>query len=176
MAFVIGPSERVKCLLQVSSAGRYNGVWDCGREIVKMGGARSLFRGIGVTVARDVPGNAAFFGTYEIMRRNLMRAAEQREGGNNKFYTFFSVAFAGGCAGVANWLVAMPMDTVKSRFQTAEEGAFKNAREVFWHMLRNEGWLSLYRGIGPALIRAFPANVATFSGAEVARSMISRFD
>ena len=40
--------------------------------------------------------------------------------------------FCGAMAGVFNWLVALPADTLKSRYQSAPEGTYKNGiRSVF---------------------------------------------
>jgi solute carrier family 25 (mitochondrial carnitine/acylcarnitine transporter), member 20/29 len=37
-----------------------------------------------------------------------------------------------------------------------------------------EGHGALYKGLGPALIRAFPANAACFLGVEVAKTLLNR--
>jgi solute carrier family 25 carnitine/acylcarnitine transporter 20/29 len=40
--------------------------------------------------------------------------------------------------GVANWIVAIPPDVLKSRFQNAPEGHYKNGiRDVFKEMVRS---------------------------------------
>jgi solute carrier family 25 carnitine/acylcarnitine transporter 20/29 len=35
-----------------------------------------------------------------------------------------SLMFAGGMAGIMNWVIALPIDTVKSRLQTAPDGVY----------------------------------------------------
>jgi solute carrier family 25 (mitochondrial carnitine/acylcarnitine transporter), member 20/29 len=40
-------------------------------------------------------------------------------------------------------------------------------------MLKNEGPLALYRGFGPVMLRAVPANAATFLGYEVAYKFLT---
>ncbi len=48
-------------------------------------------------------------------------------------------------------------------------GKYPNGiRSVFKDVIKNDGWRALYRGIGPILIRAFPANAACFLGVETA--------
>lgn len=39
------------------------------RDIVKMSGYRGLTRGMGLTISREVPGCAIYFGTYELLVR-----------------------------------------------------------------------------------------------------------
>jgi solute carrier family 25 carnitine/acylcarnitine transporter 20/29 len=122
-AAIFGPTERIKCLMQVDK-GRYSGFTDCLRKVYQEGGLKSVFRGTGTTALRDVPGNAFYFGTYEFTKRLTCELE-----GRTKASTFGTL-MAGGCAVVANWLVAIPMDTIKSRWQTAPVGKCKNLAEL----------------------------------------------
>ncbi|CAM9973013.1 unnamed protein product, partial [Heterosigma akashiwo] len=76
-------------------------------------------------------------------------------------------------AGIANWLVCIPPDTVKTKLQTAPEGRYSNYFEVWSDVLRSAGFLGLYAGIVPVLIRAFPANAACFYGMEAAKTALA---
>ncbi|XP_013393502.1 mitochondrial carnitine/acylcarnitine carrier protein-like [Lingula anatina] len=69
-------------------------------------------------------------------------------------------------AGIFNWMIAMPPDVLKSRFQTAPEGMYKGVGDVLKHLMKNEGPLALYKGAAPVFLRAFPANAACFFGYE----------
>ena len=106
----VAPSERIKCLMQVDKM-RYSGFGDCVQQVYKEGGLRSVFRGLGATCVRDVPGNAAYFGTYFMLRREICRLEE------TPTPSLQATLLAGGMAGVANWIVALPFDTLKSRLQ-----------------------------------------------------------
>jgi solute carrier family 25 carnitine/acylcarnitine transporter 20/29 len=165
LAAIFGPAERIKCLMQVDK-GKYNGFLDCLRKVYQEGGARSVLKGTASTAMRDVPGNAVYFGTYVFMKR-LSCELE----GRTKASTFGTL-MAGGCAGVGNWIVAIPMDVIKSRWQTAPAGKYKNLLDVFQTLLREEGPRALFRGISPALLRAFPANAACLCGVETVKGML----
>ena len=165
LACVVGPSERIKCLLQVDKT-RYSGFLDCAGQLYREGGLQSIFRGTGSTLLRDVPGNAAYFAGYEVCRRQLC-ILEQRETPSTP-----SILLAGGMAGVANWVVAIPFDTIKSRIQTAPAGMYKNYLDVLTQTVQKEGFQALFRGLTPALLRAFPANAACLFGVETARSFM----
>lgn len=39
-------------------------------------------------------------------------------------------------------------------------------------LLREEGAAALYRGVAPAMLRAFPANAACFFGVDLAKSIL----
>jgi len=86
------------------------------------------------------------------------------------------VLFAGGIGGVANWCVSIPPDVVKSRYQTAPEGMYKGLGDVASTLMKEEGPGAFFKGIGPAMIRAFPANAACFLGMELSRSLLGFMD
>lgn len=58
----------------------------------------------------------------------------------------FKTILAGGAAGIANWIVALPIDVGKSRFQTAPEGKYKNLLEVYTELIRKDGIMAFYKG------------------------------
>jgi solute carrier family 25 carnitine/acylcarnitine transporter 20/29 len=175
---LMAPSERIKCLLQVQQASggtpKYSGMLDCARQVYKEGGVRSLFKGTAATLFRDVPGSVAWFGAYEITKREMMslQGIDPETGSLSPL----AILTAGGVAGMACWTVAIPPDTIKSRYQTAPEGMYKGLGDVLVKLIREEGVGGLFTGIRPALIRAFPANAACFFGMEVAREALSFMD
>lgn len=76
---LMAPIERFKCLLQiqldksgesvVGGSGRYSGPVDVVRKLYHEGGVRSVFRGTDATFLRDVPANAVYFVTYELLKK-----------------------------------------------------------------------------------------------------------
>lgn len=162
---IMAPGERIKCLLQVQQAStgppKYSGPADVARSLYREGGLRSVFKGSAATAARDAPASAAYFASYELIQRSM-------QGPDRQQLSIGSTLFAGGCAGICNWLVAIPMDVVKSRLQAAPEGMYKGALDVLQQTLKNEGFGALWKGAVPVLLRAFPANAACFLGYEAA--------
>ena len=61
----------------------------------------------------DVPASAAYFGGYEILQRLMVS-----DGGDRNQLSVSKTLFAGGMAGIFNWMVALPPDVLKSRLQT----------------------------------------------------------
>ncbi|PIA15893.1 putative mitochondrial carnitine/acylcarnitine carrier protein [Coemansia reversa NRRL 1564] len=170
---VMAPVERIKCVLQVASANgsgtAYKGPADAALSIVRAGGITSLFKGTCATLLRDIPGSVAYFGAYEFIKKALT--------GNNAGegpISPLAIVTAGGLAGMATWTVAIPPDVLKSRLQTAPEGRYSGVRQVFVEMMRTEGPGALFRGVGPALLRAFPANAACFLGVEVSLQLMNK--
>lgn len=169
----MAPSERLKCLLQIHPE-KYTGLLDCGKKVYAEGGIQSVFRGTGATLMRDIPGSIAWFGTYELIKKGLMKL--QNIDPQSGALSPFAVLCAGGFAGMACWTVAIPADVLKSRFQTAPAGTYSGILDVYRHLMKEEGPSALFKGIRPALVRAFPANAACFFGMEVSKEAFAFMD
>ncbi len=65
-------------------------------------------------------------------------------------------------AGVCMWSIAIPPDVIKSRIQAAPAGTYRGFLHAATSIVRTEGPGALFKGLGPALLRAFPANSAAF--------------
>jgi solute carrier family 25 carnitine/acylcarnitine transporter 20/29 len=171
----MAPTERIKCLLQIQMASttpKYAGMVDCARQVLKEGGVRSLFKGTFATLLRDGPGSIAWFGVYELSKREFMRVGGVESGNLSPL----AVLCAGGFAGMACWAVAIPPDVLKSRYQTAPEGKYRGLYHVYQDLMAKEGAGALFTGIRPAMIRAFPANAACFFGMEMSKEMLAFMD
>ncbi|KAL7063570.1 hypothetical protein AAHC03_01726 [Spirometra sp. Aus1] len=147
---IMVPGERIKCILQIQahSTGPIKYKGPCGRY---------------------VPASGMYFLSYEWIKELLMP-----ENSTKSDLGVPQTLFAGGMAGIFNWLVAIPPDVLKSRLQTAPEGRYpKGIRSVFAEMMAKEGILALYKGVTPVMVRAFPANAACFLGYEVAIKLLN---
>uniref|UniRef100_A0A6B2LC41 Mitochondrial carrier protein n=1 Tax=Arcella intermedia TaxID=1963864 RepID=A0A6B2LC41_9EUKA len=169
---ILAPLERLKCILQIQNMHaprpgevRFKGPMDLGRHILKEGGVRALNRGYIATNIRDSLGSVAYFSVYEVLKRQF------------KDYGSLGILCAGGFAGMANWVPAIPFDTLKSRLQTAPEGKYNGIRDVAAEIFAKEGtakgFQTLYRGVVPVMVRAFPANAACFFGYETVRRWLN---
>jgi len=170
---IMAPGERIKCLLQIQAGGtekpKYSGMSDCAKQLYREGGIRSIYKGTAATLLRDVPASGMYFMTYEWLQRVLTPAGKSRSD-----LSTWRTLFAGGMAGIFNWLVAIPPDVLKSRFQTAPEGTYpKGIRDVFKKMMKEEGIFALYKGTAPVMLRAFPANAACFMGYELSMKLLN---
>jgi len=171
---VMVPGDRIKVILQAQSSmeggKQYAGPVDCAKDIYRQGGIRGLYKGTALTLLRDGPGSVAYYGVYEIMK------AKMTAGDASGSLSPLKVIFCGGMAGVMNWVVAVPADVLKSRYQTAPDGTYPGGiRQVASELIAKEGVGSLYKGIAPALVRAFPANAACFLGMETAKKFLNMY-
>jgi solute carrier family 25 ornithine transporter 2/15 len=166
-AMVLLPSEIVKAKTQVL-IGEHSSA-EVVREMMQRQGIRSMFIGFDSQIMRDAPFYAVFFGGYEL-NCYLFRTYVPSMPDELNFF------LSGGFAGMLGWTVAMPFDVpktnVQSRWDTKVVGSY------FPEMIRiarERGVLGLYSGLGPTLIRAFPANAALFLGVEMGKRMFDKF-
>ena len=119
---------------------------DCARRVLAEGGVKNLFLGWEATLLRDVPGSMAYFGLYEIIKRGLIAQQHKNKQSEDKrskekvsssSLPTLAILFAGGTAGVANWLVAIPADTIKSRLQSANPGTYSGFYHAYQTIIGN---------------------------------------
>ena len=177
MTVITAPFERVKVLLQIQGQKqlgpgekpRYSGGLDVVRQLYKEGGIRSVYRGSAMTLARDGPGSATYFATYEYVKRRM--TPKDANGNPSGDLSLTAVMTAGGAAGVAMWIPVFPIDTIKSRLQSAE------GRPTIGGTIRglyaSGGFKAFFPGMGPAMARAVPANAVTFLGVELAHKAMN---
>ncbi|MCJ1259492.1 carnitine transporter [Lignoscripta atroalba] len=178
MTLITAPFERVKVLLQIQGQKtlapgekpRYSGGLDVVRQLYKEGGVKSVFRGSAMTLARDGPGSAAYFATYEYIKRKM--TPKDGNGNPSGDLSLTAVMTAGGAAGVAMWIPVFPIDTVKSRLQSAE--GRPTIGGTISGLYRSGGLRAFFPGMGPAMARAVPANAATFLGVELAHKAMDK--
>ncbi|CEP08576.1 hypothetical protein [Parasitella parasitica] len=176
MSFVNCPIELLKVKLQTQDPqgvmnvhGKleppFKGVVDCGIRSIRTQGLIGIYRGMGMTLFRDVPGTFAYFVCYESLKRlfKSMRTDGQLKTAD--------LLMAGGFSGIAAWLPSYPQDFIKSCYQN--ESRFMSYRQVFKEILKMRGPKAFFNGIAPAMMRAFPANAATFLAYEMAMKAMS---
>lgn len=166
---IMVPGDRVKVMLQVPGS-TFNGPVEVVKHLWKEGGMAALYKGTGLTLARDGPGSVAYYAGYEL----LLNAAAEFQECERKDVSTAAVLTCGGLAGCANWIVAVPQDTIKSRYQSATPGQYPGGvTQVFTDIIKKDGVTGLYRGLSAAMIRAFPANAACFFGYETAMNAMN---
>ncbi|KGG50292.1 hypothetical protein DI09_164p50 [Mitosporidium daphniae] len=165
------PFERLKVMAQIQEGTAYKGPGSILISMLRTKGVgnslKMLYRGTMATLARDAPGSVAYFATYEILKKKLSSSSSS----SSSSLPVASILVAGGLAGMANWLVAIPADVIKSRIQAGSE---ESGTQLLKGMLQKEGPRALFKGLGPALLRAFPANAACFAGVEISTSMFKK--
>ncbi len=125
-SFVVTPVERLKILYQTGSS---------------LPNIRTLYRGFGNTMSREVPGFAIYFNVYHSFNKN----------------NIYQHAFYGGLSGMISWAFIYPQDMIKTQIQAS------NNLSVMDIVKRTNGVRGFYKGFHLALLRAIPLHAGTFA-------------
>jgi solute carrier family 25 carnitine/acylcarnitine transporter 20/29 len=145
-SIVVTPVERIKILLQTSS-GSGSGIRFA--ELTKIS---SLFKGLGATWTREIPGFAIYFSVFNKLKDET-----------NKMTPYHSFGY-GMCAGATAWVFIYPQDRIKTYLQSKIDPEMKiSYKSAIQDILRDGGITKLYRGFSFALMRAVPLHATTFT-------------
>ena len=168
-ALVLLPSEVVKAKTQVLVGSEGVSSADVYKKMIRKQGLKSLFCGLDSQLMRDGPFYAVFFGGYDLFCYTFRTLVPSMPDELNYF-------MSGGFAGMLGWTVAMPFDVpktnVQSRWDTKVVGSYF---PEMMKIARERGIKGFYNGLGPTLIRAFPANAALFLGVETSKKFFDNF-
>lgn len=137
-------------------AVKYKSGFDAFRTIMRQGGVRCLYRGLGMSVLTYAPSNALWWASYCVTQRSIWMSLGYR-GKDGELCVPSSAmlvgvqGFSAACAGGFAAVVTTPFDTVKTRIQVLENEAGKRATvgQTLKTLVKDGGWKALYRGFGP---------------------------
>ncbi|CAF1135519.1 unnamed protein product [Rotaria sordida] len=174
------PTELVKCRAQTlnemqkmhtlngeSTVYKKISPYNITRNIIRTEGIRGLFHGLTTTLIRECPGYGCFFGGYELTRTILMNENQKKED-----IGFIKTWVSGGMAGICFWIFMFPIDAVKSRIQVFKPTI--SFPRYTLEIIQNEGFMVLYAGLLPTLIRTFLATGTLFITVEKTRLFLSQ--
>jgi solute carrier family 25 (mitochondrial ornithine transporter) member 2/15 len=167
-ATVLLPSEIVKAKTQVVTE-RHVTSQQIIKQMLQKQGLRSMFVGFDAQLCRDASFYALFFGGYELSCYLFRTYVPSMPDELNYF-------LSGGIAGMGGWLFAMPFDVPKTNVQSRyDTKVFGSYFPELVKIAKQRGIGGLYAGLGPTLVRAFPANAALFLGVESGKKVFDRF-
>ncbi|CAM8996273.1 unnamed protein product [Rhodiola kirilowii] len=180
ISFVLCPSELVKCRMQVQGtdshvpkSSRYSGPLDCTLKIIKDDGVKGIFRGGVSTFFRESIGNAAFFIAYENVRYHMHSQLKAISVEHNNLIDVGIGILSGGLGGVAFWSAVLPLDVAKTIIQTSpDKDSSRNPLQILNTIYKRTGIRGCYTGLGPTILRAFPANAAAIVTWELAVKLL----
>ena len=201
-AIVVSPIEMFRTRMQAAT-GRETGVFAETlrglREMVKNQGTTSLWRGLTLTMWRDVPFSGIYWWGYETVRNGLTdlrdpphgrtRARSQSRDKSNHTSTFVDSFLAGAVSGALASVVTTPFDVGKTRQQVLQHEAPKervpqsvlrpeerSMPRFLYHIWQEEGTAGLFRGWAPRMLKVAPACAIMISSYEVGKKMAKRMN
>lgn len=144
------PFETIKCNLQVNTPlSEYN--------------IRRLYSGFYSICLRNIPLYTCFIPILNLTTNQIQNIQSKQK---NEL-TLLDHATAGGITGILSWLIIYPFDVIKCNQQISNT----TLKDTIINMVNKRGMSSLYSGINPTLLRAFPANFGLLFGVELGRRL-----
>ena len=179
ISFVTQPMEAVKARLQVqygTGATTYQGPLDCAKKVVAELGVRNgLYRGWTMSALCRMS-NYAYFGPYELFRRQFGMSSGSSEG-RTLLESLAASVLCGSLTGACYWSACYPFDVVKNRIMAAPDVTppiYKNGLDCARQILSTQGARGFVVGIVPALLRSVPANASAFTAYELSMHLLRK--
>jgi solute carrier family 25 protein 39/40 len=140
--------------------------------MVRNEGVLSLWRGLVLTLWRDVPFSAIYWGCVEYVRDELSKRPYFQRHPDSTFSKSF---IAGSIGGAIAAIITTPFDVGKTRRQIDPVAASHNQRMIpyMFHIVQNEGFSALFVGAVPRILKVAPACAIMISSYEMGKKLFS---
>ncbi|KAK3609859.1 hypothetical protein CHS0354_015049 [Potamilus streckersoni] len=143
--------------------GHFTGMKDAFLQITRKEGITSLWSGLPPTLAMAVPATVIYFTCYEQLKLLF---------GHNYSKTYSSQWWIPSVAGAIArvWAVTLisPLELIRTKMQSKQLTYADLGRDVK-NTVKQNGFLSLWRGLGPTLLRDVPFSVIYWLGYETVK-------
>eukprot|EP00320_Phaeocystis_rex_P003277 CAMPEP_0119085916 /NCGR_PEP_ID=MMETSP1178-20130426/135768_1 /TAXON_ID=33656 /ORGANISM="unid sp, Strain CCMP2000" /LENGTH=274 /DNA_ID=CAMNT_0007069011 /DNA_START=26 /DNA_END=850 /DNA_ORIENTATION=- len=172
------PIDVVKTRLQMDGSGgvkAYNGSVDCATKLVKAEGPSALFKGLPPALVRQSTYGSLRYGLYGPIKNSMgIKPGEP--------VPLWKKIIAGGSAGAIASAIANPTDLMKVRLQTDGMGKDEAGKllpkrytgmvNCFMTVVKEEGVLALWTGVGPTAGRATVLAAAELASYDEAKGQL----
>ncbi|ODV61479.1 Rim2p [Ascoidea rubescens DSM 1968] len=165
----------------------YRNSYDCFRKVMKLEGIKGLYKGLSASYLGSVEGILQWV-LYEQMKLIISKNSKNSNSLNNPNYeksNWDSVVEWGkrsGSAGFAKFiasLITYPHEVIRTRLRQApmENGSpkYTGIVQCFRLVVKEEGFVSMYGGLTPHLLRTVPNSIIMFGTWEVVTKLLSKF-
>lgn len=146
--------------------GRFSGTLDAFVQIVRNEGIKSLWSGLPPTLVMAVPATVIYFTCYD----QLCAALRPRMGDRAQE----APLLAGAIARVGSATVISPLELIRTKLQSQRQ-SYRELTTLIHSAVRTEGWLSLWRGLGPTLLRDVPFSAMYWYNYEIGKSFLCKW-
>ncbi|CAG8577747.1 690_t:CDS:2 [Paraglomus brasilianum] len=178
---VVTPMDVIKIRLQAQRHSmtdpldipKYRNAAHAAFTIVREEGPSALYKGVALTALRQATNQAVNFTVYQEMKKRMRKLQGTQDG---QVLPTYQHLLMGGISGAMGPIANAPIDTIKTRIQRSASPLTGWARfkEVTFSLIRNEGYLALYKGLLPRLMRVGVGQAVTFASYERIKIYIDR--
>lgn len=158
-----------------SSTSPFRSVMKGISEMVAQKGISSLWKGLVLTLWRDVPFSGIYWANVEFIRRELNKTQFFKNTDN----TFLESFIAGSVAGSIAALITTPFDVGKTRQQIGHHAATSSSMGMIPLMatiVRTEGISALFVGAAPRVLKVAPACAIMISSYEMGKKVFRKYN
>lgn len=159
-AFAVYPIDLVKTRMQNQRSKSYVGEvmyrnsFDCFKKVIRHEGVLGLYKGLTVQLIGVAPEKAIKLTVNDFARDKFFQYT-----GHMPFY---GEVISGGLAGMCQVIFTNPMEIVKIRMQVAGEIQSQARSQRTMKIVRELGFLGLYKGVRACLLRDIPFSMIYF--------------
>ncbi|MCP8717720.1 MAG: solute carrier family 25 protein [Asgard group archaeon] len=146
--------------------------------LVKKDGISTLFKGLSITLWRDVPFSGIYWSSYEFLKKRISKGLKvnfDTAHTDDDWKVFITSFLSGSISGATAAFFTNPFDVGKTRLQiTMDEGNHKlkhrtNMFKFLFDIYRTEGVGALYAGFPPRVMKIAPACAIMISSYEIGK-------
>ncbi|KAI4317270.1 hypothetical protein L6164_025154 [Bauhinia variegata] len=158
----VAPLERLK--LEYIVRGEQKNLIELIKAIAASQGLKGFWKGNFVNILRTAPFKAINFYAYDTYRNQLVKMT------GNEETTNFERFVAGAASGITATLLCLPMDTIRTVMVAPGGEALGGVIGAFRHMIKTEGFFSLYKGLVPSIISMAPSGAVFYGVYDILKS------
>lgn len=142
--------------------GRFTGTTNAFVQIVRNEGVRSLWSGLPPTLVMAIPATAIYFTCYDQLRDILIHRLDSVESAS---------LIAGATARLGSATLISPLELIRTKMQSRPL-SYKELTSCIQSSVAKEGWLSLWKGWGPTVLRDVPFSAMYWFNYELGRKWL----
>ena len=190
-ATTVAPLELTKTKLQsIPRATKSTRTWLMFKDLMeetrldmkRNGTFRALFKGLEITLWRDVPFSAIYWGSYEFCKKNLWMKNDNSKSTAIHFVNSF---FGGSISGTIAAILTHPFDVGKTRWQismlsdntsSSTRGHAQSQKNMFKFLssiAKKEGTRALYTGLTARVVKIAPSCAIMISSYEISKKFFT---
>lgn len=146
--------------------GHFKSMTDAFIQIGRQEGIGSLWSGLPPTLVMAVPATVVYFTSYEQFKTLL---GYQHAGPTSQ--NWYKPVLAGSGARVFAATVISPLELIRTKMQS-EKLTYHDVHKAVRGMVKQEGILSLWKGLGPSLLRDVPFSAIYWLGYEQMKAKV----
>lgn len=163
----VTPIETVKTKLIHANKGFLRGFLD----IVKLEGIRGVYQGWAATTLKQSSNQGLRFMAFSFYKSQVLGKDHAEVG---RSLTAVQALAGGMCSGCFSTICNNPFDMAKTRMQGLEASQYRSFFHCIGTIVKKEGVLALWSGVGPRLSRVVPGQGIIFMSYEQIASQVQK--